>query len=122
MDMTFGLRPEKRAVLDNVTRMIAEDVIPLEDEYAAEVAKGDRWTYTDRQAAILEGLKAKAKAAGLWNFWLTDSEKGLRADHGRVRLSGRGDGQGAACRGGVQLLGPGHRQHGGLRALWQRRR
>ncbi|MEM9871863.1 MAG: acyl-CoA dehydrogenase family protein [Pseudomonadota bacterium] len=77
MDMTFGLRAETRDLLDRVATMIRDEVMPLEEEYAAEIAKGDRWAYTDRQAEILEGLKAKAKAAGLWNFWLTDSEKGF---------------------------------------------
>jgi hypothetical protein len=41
----------------------------------------------------------------------------LRPDHGRICLSRRGDGQGASGRGSVQLLGPRHRQHGGVRAL-----
>ncbi|MEL7091216.1 MAG: acyl-CoA dehydrogenase family protein [Pseudomonadota bacterium] len=76
MDM-FGLRPEVRDMLDRVRAMIRDEVMPLEAEYAHEIGKGDRWQYTDRQAEILEGLKAKAKAAGLWNFWLTDSARGL---------------------------------------------
>ncbi|AXI41566.1 acyl-CoA dehydrogenase family protein [Sulfitobacter sp. SK011] len=75
--MNFEMRPENRELLDRVTAMIRDEVIPLEEAYHAEINKGDRWTYTDRQADILEGLKAKAKAAGLWNFWLTDSEKGF---------------------------------------------
>jgi acyl-CoA dehydrogenase len=37
---------------------------------------GDRWSYTERQTQILDGLKAKAREQGLWNFWLTDSERG----------------------------------------------
>ena len=77
MEMNFGMRAEKRALLDRVATMIRDEIMPLEDAYQAEIGKGDRWTYTPRQAEILEGLKAKAKAAGLWNFWLTDSEKGL---------------------------------------------
>ena len=77
MDMTFGLRPDTRDLLDRVAAMIRDEVMPLEEDYAAEIAKGDRWTYTDRQTEILEGLKANAKAAGLWNFWLTDSDKGF---------------------------------------------
>lgn len=76
MDMSFAMRPEHQALLDRVRTMIRDEVMPLEQEYHDEIAKGDRWTYTDRQAEILEGLKAKAKAAGLWNFWLTDSDKG----------------------------------------------
>ena len=75
--MNFEMRAENRKLLDRVATMIREDIMPLEAEYQAEIGKGDRWQYTARQAEILEGLKAKAKAAGLWNFWLTDSDKGF---------------------------------------------
>lgn len=75
--MNFEMRPENRALLTRVATMIRDEIRPMEDAYHAEIGKGDRWTYTDRQAEILEGLKAKAKAAGLWNFWLTDSDKGF---------------------------------------------
>jgi acyl-CoA dehydrogenase len=64
-------------LLAQVRDMIQNEVIPLEDEYHAEIAKEDRWTYTKRQTEILEGLKDKAKERGLWNFWLTDSERGF---------------------------------------------
>ncbi|WP_058244287.1 acyl-CoA dehydrogenase family protein [Thalassovita autumnalis] len=77
MTMDFGIRAENRKLLDRVIAMIDTEIAPLQDEYEGEVAKGDRWQYTDRQAEILEGLKAKAKAAGLWNFWLTDGDRGL---------------------------------------------
>nr|WP_170539137.1 acyl-CoA dehydrogenase family protein [Ruegeria arenilitoris] len=77
MNMSFVLREENRALLERVRDMIRNEIMPLEEEYQAEINKGDRWQYTERQAEILEGLKAKAKAAGLWNFWLTDSEKGF---------------------------------------------
>ncbi|MGJ5619383.1 acyl-CoA dehydrogenase family protein [Sulfitobacter sp. MF3-043] len=75
--MNFEMRPENRELLDRVAAMIRDEVMPLEEAYHAEINKGDRWTYTDMQAEILESLKAKAKAAGLWNFWLTDSDKGF---------------------------------------------
>jgi len=77
MDMNFGMRDETAKLLDRVAVMIRDVIMPLEDEYQGEVAKGDRWQYTERQTEILESLKAKAKAAGLWNFWLTDSERGF---------------------------------------------
>ncbi len=77
MEMNLGLRPEVRDLLARVAAMVRDEIMPLEAEYHAEIAKGDRWAYTPRQAEILEGLKAKAKAAGLWNLWLTDSERGL---------------------------------------------
>ncbi|MBE1293784.1 MAG: acyl-CoA dehydrogenase [Rhodobacteraceae bacterium] len=75
--MFLGIRPENEKLLAQVKDMIREEVMPLEEEYHAEIGKGDRWTYTERQAEILEGLKAKAKERGLWNFWLTDSDKGF---------------------------------------------
>ncbi len=75
--MNFRMRPENRALLERVAQMIRDEVMPLEAEYHAEVGTGDRWAYTARQSEILEGLKAKAKAEGLWNFWLTDSERGF---------------------------------------------
>jgi acyl-CoA dehydrogenase len=75
--MNFDMHPDNRDLLDRVVAMIRDEVVPMEDAYHAEIGKGDRWTYTDRQSEILEGLKAKAKAAGLWNFWLTDSDKGF---------------------------------------------
>ena len=77
MNLSFGMRAEHRDLLNRVATMIRDDIMPIEEEYAAEVAKGDRWQYTDRQTEILEGLKSKAKSEGLWNFWLTDSDKGL---------------------------------------------
>ena len=75
--MDFSIRPEIRTLLDRVTTMVRDEIAPLEAEYQAEIGKGDRWQYTERQAEILEGLKARAKAAGLWNFWLTDSDRGF---------------------------------------------
>lgn len=76
-NITFTMREQNQALLDRVRDMIRNEIMPLEEEYQAEIAKEDRWTYTARQTEILEGLKAKAKAAGLWNFWLTDSDKGF---------------------------------------------
>jgi acyl-CoA dehydrogenase len=74
--MFLGMRPEVETLLEQVKDMIRSEVMPVEEEYHAEIAKGDRWAYTGRQADILEGLKAKARARGLWNFWLTDSTRG----------------------------------------------
>ncbi|MDA3859256.1 MAG: acyl-CoA dehydrogenase family protein [Roseovarius sp.] len=77
MEMTLGMRPEMRALLERVAAMVRDEIMPLEAEYHGEIGKGDRWEYTPRQAEILEGLKARAKAEGLWNFWLTDSARGF---------------------------------------------
>ncbi len=77
MNMSFTIREENAKLLERVRDMIRNEIMPLEEEYQAEIAKGDRWQYTERQTEILEGLKASAKSQGLWNFWLTDSDKGF---------------------------------------------
>ena len=74
--MDLGITERLKPIHEKVSRMVAEEIKPLDAEFLDEVAKGDRWTYTERQREILEGLKAKAKERGLWNFWLTDSDKG----------------------------------------------
>lgn len=77
MDMNLGLSERVATLRDRVAQIVRNDIMPLELEYRTEVAKGDRWQFTSRQSEIMEGLKAKAKSEGLWNFWLTDSEKGF---------------------------------------------
>jgi len=62
-----------------VRAMVRNDIMPLEEEYFAQVGTapgGERFTFTPRQEEIREGLKARARKKGLWNFWLTDSERG----------------------------------------------
>ena len=75
--MNLGMTERLKPIHEKVARMVRDEIMPLDDEFLAEVGKeGDRWAYTARQTEILEGLKAKAKERGLWNFWLTDSERG----------------------------------------------
>ena len=75
-DMNLGITDKLAPLLEEVRTMMREDIQPVEEEYLAEVDVGDRWSHTQRQTEILEGLKAKARERGLWNFWLTDSERG----------------------------------------------
>jgi acyl-CoA dehydrogenase len=49
-----------------------EHIYPNEALFHEQIAEGDRWQPT----SIVESLKAKAKAAGLWNLWLPESEYG----------------------------------------------
>ncbi len=75
--MDLGVTDKVRPLIAKVRKMMQEEIIPLDAEYHAEVGKtGKRFEFTDRQNEIREGLKQKAKAAGLWNFWLTDSDAG----------------------------------------------
>jgi acyl-CoA dehydrogenase len=76
-DMALGMTERLRPIHDRVARMVRDEIMPLDEEFLAEVGKaGDRFAYTNRQIDILEGLKAKARERGLWNFWLTGSERG----------------------------------------------
>ena len=74
--MDLGMSPKVTELRDRVADFVSTHVMPVEEEYLEEVAKDDRWAYTERQTEILESLKQKARDAGLWNFWLTDSERG----------------------------------------------
>ncbi len=74
--MDLGMTERLKPIHEQVARMIREEIQPLDEEFLAEVEKGGRWEYTARQSEILEGLKAKARERGLWNFWLTDSDRG----------------------------------------------
>jgi acyl-CoA dehydrogenase len=49
-----------------------EHVYPNEATFHRQVAEGDRWQPTP----IVEELKARARAAGLWNLFLPESEYG----------------------------------------------
>ena len=49
-----------------------EHIYPNEATFQQQIAEGDRW----RPTRIVEELKAKARAAGLWNLFLPTSEYG----------------------------------------------
>jgi len=77
--MDLGLTEKVRPLVEKVRAMIESDIEPLNQEYHDEIGKhpsGDRFKHTERQLEILNGLKAEARKRGLWNFWLTDSERG----------------------------------------------
>jgi acyl-CoA dehydrogenase len=74
--MDLGMTDRLIPIHAAVKQMIEEEIAPLDAEFLAEVGRGDRWSHTPRQSEILTTLKAKARERGLWNFWLTDSERG----------------------------------------------
>jgi len=76
--LNLGATDKVRPLVAAVRRMVRDEIMPLEGEYQACVgAEGDRFRPTARMIAIREGLKAKARERGLWNFWLTGSDKGF---------------------------------------------
>ncbi|PYG26998.1 acyl-CoA dehydrogenase family protein [Pelagimonas varians] len=77
--MDLGVTDRVRPLIEAVRRMVEDDIAPLDAEFHAEVGKhpsGDRFQHTARQLEILDGLKALARERGLWNFWLTGSDRG----------------------------------------------
>ena len=75
--MDLGQTDRIKPLIAQVRDMVRGELLPLEKEYHAEVGRGgDRFALTHRQLEILNGLKAKARERGLWNFWLTDSDRG----------------------------------------------
>jgi acyl-CoA dehydrogenase len=74
--MDLGISANVAPLLAEVKRFIEDDIQPVEQDYYAEIAVGDRWQFTQRQTDIMESLKAKARARGLWNFFLTEGDAG----------------------------------------------
>ena len=73
----LGMSAEARPLLDKVRSFVADEVDPITAEFFALGAdRADRWSYAPGQLELLDGVKAKAKANGLWNFFLPDAETG----------------------------------------------
>ena len=70
--MDFAYSPNVQALRERVTAFMDAHVYPAEAIFDQQVAQGDRWQPT----AIMETLKLKAKAEGLWNLFLPQSERG----------------------------------------------
>ncbi|MBU2548785.1 MAG: acyl-CoA dehydrogenase family protein [Proteobacteria bacterium] len=73
----FDLRMSEQSqpLMDAVKKHIKENVEPITEEFfQLQHEKEDRWSWHPRQLELLEG--AKAKASGLWNFFLPTSEIG----------------------------------------------
>ena len=74
--MDFSYSPRTVDLQARLQAFIAERVLPAEPRYHAEIeantAAGKRWT----PLQLIEELKVKARAAGLWNLFLPDSELG----------------------------------------------
>jgi acyl-CoA dehydrogenase len=74
--MDFGYSERTAALQERVKAFMAEHVYPAEAVYwqqlEANTQAGRRWT----PLPVIEALKPKARAAGLWNLFLPESERG----------------------------------------------
>jgi acyl-CoA dehydrogenase len=70
--MSFDPNPKTRELIERLTDFMEAHVYPNEARFSREVAEGDRW----QPVAVVEELKEKARAAGLWNLFLPESDLG----------------------------------------------
>ena len=71
--MDFEFSDKVKQLQERVGAFIYEHVVPAEKVYAQQTEDGGRWCVPP----VMEELKAKAKAAGLWNMFLPESRKGF---------------------------------------------
>ncbi len=67
--MDFSMTDRQKEWLDRVSTFMEKNVRPAVPIYREQDAKGDRW----KVIPILEDLKKKAKAEGLWNMFMPPS-------------------------------------------------
>jgi acyl-CoA dehydrogenase len=74
--MDFSYSSKTQALRERVSAFMLEHVYPVEGRFHEEVEentrRGARWTPTK----LIEDLKPKARAAGLWNLFLPESAHG----------------------------------------------
>ncbi len=64
--MDFTLTERQTHFRDRVRDFIAREIAPRDHDYHAEVERGDRWA----PSSVIEELKPRARAAGLWNLFM----------------------------------------------------
>ncbi|MGH9943131.1 MAG: acyl-CoA dehydrogenase family protein [Pyrinomonadaceae bacterium] len=70
--MIFTPSPRADRLRQQLLAFMDEHVYPREPTYYAQINEGDRW----QPVPIIEELKGKARASGLWNLFLPDEEHG----------------------------------------------
>ena len=75
--LNLAMSETARPLYEAVKKFIAEEVEPITEQfYELGEDREDRWSFTDDQLELLEGVKNKARSNGLWNFFLPDDETG----------------------------------------------
>ena len=118
-DMALGMTERLKPIHERVARMVRDEIMPLDEEFLAEVGKdgGDRWVHTEAPDRDPRRAEGQGQGARPVEFLADRLRPGLWPQHRRICLSRRGDGQGASRRRNLQLLGARHRQHGGAGTL-----
>jgi acyl-CoA dehydrogenase len=71
-DVEFEHSAKVKQLQARLGAFMDDHVYPNEKRFRDEIAEGDRWQPTP----VIEELKGRARAAGLWNLFLPDSEYG----------------------------------------------
>ncbi len=74
--MDFSLGPAETEWRDRVRDFMDAQVRPRIGDYAAQQSQGERW----KTLPVVEELKAKARAKGLWNLFMPPSQPGEQVD------------------------------------------
>jgi acyl-CoA dehydrogenase len=99
----FDVSPKVQALRQQVEDFIEAHVYPNERRFYDEAERLGPW----QVYPVVEEIKPKAKAAGLWNLFLPQSEHGAGLTNFEYA---------PLCE--VQLLGSRHWQHGSAGTLW----
>ena len=76
--MDLGISEQVAPLLEKVRAFTEQHILPVEEEFVAEIEVDDPFVLTPRQLEILDSLKSRARDEGLWNFFLTgDKGSGL---------------------------------------------
>ena len=68
----FQVSPRAREIYARLRDFMEEHVYPNERAFHEQIEEGDRW----QPVPLMEELKARARAEGLWNLFLPESEYG----------------------------------------------
>ncbi len=75
--LNLAMSAKAQPLYDAVVTFMAEEIDPITEEfYRLGEGREDRWAWMPGQLELLEGVKAKAREQGLWNFFLPDAETG----------------------------------------------
>ncbi|MFP1684469.1 acyl-CoA dehydrogenase family protein [Alloalcanivorax sp. C16-1] len=73
----LAMSEDARPLLDAVIKHIRDNVDPITEEFhRLGEGRAERFSYAPGQLELLEEAKNKAKANGLWNFFLPNAETG----------------------------------------------
>ena len=75
--MNFDYTPRMKELQERVRAFMDEHVYPNEARYEEEAHRGERW----KVIPVIEELKPKARAAGLWNMFVPPSHGGEPLHH-----------------------------------------